>query len=73
MKSFYRIQDNSDGTVDVYLTPAKAVPVQQTDGKLDFSFQLLAIRGVVPFPDMESDIRKRYDDWCASAEVIEFL
>lgn len=70
MKSFYRIIDNEDGTVDVYLTPAKAIPVQGA-GRMDYKLQLLAIRGVVPFPDMESDIRERYDDWCASAEVIE--
>lgn len=55
-RSFYAIRDSGDGTADVYL--------DMGDG------QLRAVRGVVPFENMEEDIRKRYADWCAGAEVI---
>lgn len=56
-RPFYAIRDNGDGTADVYLDTGQ-------DGLLR------AVRGVVPFEGMEEDIRKRYADWCASAEVI---
>ncbi len=70
-RPFYRIVKNDEGTVDVWLTPGKPVPIWTEDGICDYNFQILAVRGVVPFPGMEEDIRRRYQDWCDSAEVIE--
>ncbi len=54
---FYSIKECEDGLVDVYLSPdAGAVRV---------------MRGVVPWKEMEDDIRLRYEAWYESAEAIE--
>lgn len=58
---FYSIQENQNGTVDVYLRP-------EPDGKGELN--LLLVRGVVPWDNMEEDIRKNYDAWIDSAETI---
>ncbi len=76
MREFYRINQRGDGLVDIWLTPGDAVPRWDLNGRLDFSFRILAVHGVDPEDpqwggDLEGHIRKHYDDWCAAAEVIE--
>ena len=58
-RRFYSIQDNGDGTVDVYLTP------EGEPGDL-----IRVVRGIIPHERLETDIRNRYNDWCESAEII---
>lgn len=73
-KPFYRIVPNHDGTgtVDVWLTPGTAIPMYDNlTGRMDYNFQILAVRGVEPYDGLEEDIRRRYTDWVASAETIE--
>lgn len=59
---FFSIQENGNGTVDVYLRP-------EPDGKGELSLYL--VKGVVPWDGLEEDIRNRYGDWIASAETIK--
>lgn len=66
---FYSIQQNDDGTVDVYLTPT-VFPMMGPDGKKDFDIRVIVVRGVEPFDGLEDDIRARYSAWCASGEVV---
>ena len=75
---FYRIIDNEDGTVDVWLTPGEAVPMKCETG-MDYNIRLRAVRGVrmddprwnYGLYELEMHIREHYDDWLRSAEVIE--
>lgn len=67
--AFYSIQPNGDGTVDVYLIPEGRI--YRTSSGTEIDAVLLAVRGIVPFPGMEWDIRRRYGDWCAAAEKID--
>lgn len=46
------------------------LPLTTEDGATDYDVEMLVVRGVEPFDGMEEDIRARYDDWCASAEVV---
>ena len=55
-RQFYAIEPRGDGTADVYLMPYEGAR--------------LVVRGVIPWPSMEGDIRARYYAWCESAEVI---
>lgn len=73
-RPFYRIHPNHDGTgtVDVWLTPGTAVPrFDSLTGRMDYGFEILAVRGVEPYDGLEEDIRRRYTDWIKSAETIE--
>ncbi len=65
-RKFYSIHENEDGTVDVYLRP----DVISKSKKAKCTSIILAVKGVEPFPNMEEDIRSRYNDWCESAEVV---
>ena len=75
MTTFYRIIDNFDGTVDVWLTPGEAV----LGAGMDYSIRLRAVRGVhmddprwnYGLYELEMHIREHYDEWLQSAEVIE--
>lgn len=58
-RHFYAVQHNGDGTADVYLLQVYS----------PYEAQLRLMRGIVPWPKMEEDIRARFDDWCESAEV----
>ena len=76
LEEFYRIVPSDGGLVDVYLTPAEAVPYNDRDGRVDFRFRLLAVRGVNPADpqwggDLEGHIRQHYAAWLESAEEIE--
>lgn len=59
-RHFYAIQDNGDGTVDVYLLRVYSL----------YEAELKLMRGVVPWPEIEDDIRARFDAWCESAETL---
>ena len=61
-RRFYSINDNGDGTVDVYLRPDAG-----EDGN---EVTVHIVRGVEPFDGLEEDIRARFSAWCDSAEVI---
>ncbi len=66
---FYSIEPQEDGTVDVYLAPA--VTVYDTDiGVKEYDISFRVVKGVVPWPDMENDIRARYDAWCESGTLV---
>lgn len=69
-KRFYAIEPQDDGTVDVYLSPITCA-YNDSLGAREFDACIRVVRGVVPWPDMEYDIRRRYDSWCASGEEIE--
>lgn len=67
--SFFSIIHNGDGTVDIFLQPT--VYVYHTDCGIDeYDISVPVIKGVVPWPEIEEDIRSRYDAWCKIAEVI---
>lgn len=69
-KRFYAIEENEDGTVDVYLSPV--VCTYDTGlGVCEYDISVRVVRGVVPWPELEEDIRARYDSWCESGEVID--
>lgn len=66
---FYEIIPGDGGTVDVYLRPN--VHVYDTDmGIREYDMTVRVVRGVVPWPEIEEDIRARYDAWCKTAEEI---
>lgn len=68
-KKFYEIVPTGDGTVDVFLRPE--VTTYDTDmGVKEYDAQVRVVRGVVTFPELEHDIRRRYDSWCEAGEVI---
>ena len=56
---FYSVQDNGDGTADVYLR----------SGAEDKA--LFVVRGVVRWDGMEEEIRRNFEGWCESAEIIK--
>ncbi|MBR4081134.1 MAG: hypothetical protein IKK21_05060 [Clostridia bacterium] len=68
-RRFYAIQENDDGTVDVYLSPV--VCVYSTDlGVTEYDITVRVVRGVVPWPELEEDIRARFYSWWESGEEI---
>lgn len=69
-KKHYTIVPCDDGLVDVYLSPD--VRAYDTDlGIKEYDVSVRLVRGVVPWPEMEDDIRARYEAWCESGEVID--
>ena len=70
-KNFYRLSENEDGTVDVYLAP-QVEAYHTDDGMIEHDIDLRVVRGVEPFDGLEEDIRARYDAWCESAEIISY-
>jgi len=73
-RPFYRIVRAGDGVYDVWLSPGEAVPMTTEGGITDYNLRLMAVTGV-EWPGseqaLEEDIRRRYADWVASAEIIE--
>ena len=53
---FYAIESNSDGTVDVFLTPEPG--------------KILEVRGIIPWDGMEEEIRYSYNGWLSVAQEI---
>lgn len=70
-KNFYRLSENEDSTVDVYLAPEIA-NYATDEGVIEHDIDLRVVRGVEPFDGLEEDIRARYDAWCESAEIISY-
>ena len=69
-RRFYAIDPQDDGTVDVYLSPV--VCVYNTGlGVKEYDFSVRIVRGVTPWPELEEDIRQRYESWCEAGEVID--
>ncbi len=69
-RRFYAIEQQDDGTVDVYLAPV--VCVYDTDlGVREYDISVRVVRGVELWPELEDDIRARYEAWCESGEVID--
>lgn len=68
-RHFYAINENEDGSVDVYLRPV-VYPEEAENGITDYDVAVLAVKGVTPYEGIEEDIRARYYDWCMSAERI---
>lgn len=69
-RKFYAIEEQPDGTVDVYLSPI--VCVYDTDlGVLEYDISVRVVRGVVPWDGIEDDVRARFNSWCESGEVID--
>lgn len=65
------IDPQTDGTVDVYLAP-DAVLYRTEDGLMECECMTVRIvKGVIPWPGLEADIRKRYYDWIGVADTIE--
>lgn len=69
-KRFYAIEPQDDGTVDVYLSPVVCV-YNTALGVREFDVRVRVVRGVVPWPELENDIRQRYVSWCESGEEID--
>jgi hypothetical protein len=68
-RRFYSIIEREDGLVDVYLAPE--VTAYDTDvGIREYDISVIAVCGVVPWPGLEEDVRKRFDAWCESGEEI---
>lgn len=63
------IEPNDNGTVDVCLL--LSVANYPTETGMEHDARASVVQGVVPWPGMIDDIRKRFDDWCASGEIID--
>ena len=69
-RKFYSIEPRDDGLVDVYLAPV--VCVYDTGlGIREYDMTVRIVRGIEPWPELEDDIRARYDSWCESGEEID--
>lgn len=70
-RSFYDIHDNGDGTADIYLDIGIAFPMtDDLTGGTDFDILCRVMKGVELYDGIEEDIRRNYDKWYQSAEVI---
>lgn len=69
-KRFYAIEWNDNDTVNVYLIPFGTA--YDTDiGIKEHDIDVRVVRGVTPWPELEDDIRQRYESWCEAGEVID--
>ena len=69
-RRFYAIEEQPDGPVDVYLSPV--VCTYDTGfGIREYDISIRVVRGIIPWPELEQDIRQRYDSWCEIGEVID--
>lgn len=66
----YLIEDNGDGTANVYLSP-DFCSYRTEDGVIEYDGTFYVMRGVEKFDGMEDDIRRRYYAWVESSERIE--
>ena len=77
-RPFYRIFENDDGLVDVWLSPGEAVYLTDSlTGAMDYNLRALAVTGIDPKDpqwggDLEEHVRRNYSAWCESAKVVEF-
>lgn len=76
-RPFYRIVQVHDGLVEIWLTPGEAVPMfDDLTGRFDYNIRVLMVRGINPKDpqwggNLDEHIRRHYDAWVQSAEVIE--
>ena len=75
-RPFYRIYQEGDGLVDIWLTPGKPVPMHIEGGLIDYNIRVKAVQGIDPNDpqwggDLEEHIRRNYSKWLESAEEIE--
>lgn len=70
LRSFYDIVDNGDGTADVYLDKGTVFPMTDGDGETDYDVLCRVMRGVVLYDGIEEDIRRNYEKWYQSAEIV---
>lgn len=63
-RRYYSVVPQEDGTADVYLFP------DTEENAPAGGASLYVVRGVVLWEGLETDIRRRYSDWCASAEPV---
>lgn len=68
-RRFYLISENDGGTVDVYLNPVVNQRLTE-DGFPDYDINVIVVRGIEPYENLENDIRERYYDWCQAGELI---
>ena len=68
-RHFYSVHENEDGSVDVYLRP-DVITKTTEEGSTDYDIAVLVVKDVQPYDGLEEDIRRRFDDWCKSAEVV---
>lgn len=40
-------------------------------GIREYDISVRVVLGVVPWPELEADIRQRYNSWCECGEVID--
>ncbi len=73
VSDFYDVIEQDDGTVDIYMKH-EVFPATTEDGITDYDIRVHAIRGIVPWwkeiSELEEDIRRRFEDYLDSAEVI---
>ena len=68
-RRFYAIEPREDGLVDVYLAPVLCV--YETDLCIrEYDIRIKVVRGIVPWAELEDDIRARYDAWCGCGEEV---
>lgn len=69
-RRFYAIEEQPDGTVDVYLSPVICI-YDTCFGVKEYDISIRVVRGVIPWDGIEDDIRSRFDSWCECGEVID--
>lgn len=69
-RKFYAIDEQPDGTVDVYLSPVLC-EYDMGLGVREYDIRIRVVRGVIPWEGLEEDIRARFDSWCESGEIID--
>ena len=71
LRSFYDIHDNGDGTADIYLDKGTVFPMtDDLTGETDVDILCRVVKGVELYDGIEEDIRRNYEDWYRSAEII---
>lgn len=71
LRSFYDIHDNGDGTADIYLDRGTGFPMtDDLTGVTDYDVLFRVVKGVQIFDGLEEDVRRNYEKWYQSAEVI---
>lgn len=68
-RKFYTIEEQDDGTVDVYLCPDLVVYDTEL-GIREYDIDLRVIHGIVPWDGLDEDIRTRFSAWRESAARI---
>ena len=71
LRSFCDIVDNGDGTADIYLDKGTVFPMtDDLTGETDVDILCRVVKGVELYDGIEEDIRRNYEKWYQSAEII---